>query len=117
MSETIGVRNPRTGMIDDWITPPSPQQLAEIGQNLRQAQIGWQQTEIEQRIATLQQWKQVLLSHKTDLIKTLAVDTSRLSESHLEFNAVISSLDRWCRWVPQLLSVPPENSNISFVQL
>jgi succinate-semialdehyde dehydrogenase/glutarate-semialdehyde dehydrogenase len=117
MSETIGVRNPRTGIIDDWITPPSPQQLAETCQNLRQAQKDWQQTEVEQRIATLQQWKQALLSHKPDLINTLAVDSGRLSESHLEFNAVISSLDRWCRWVPQLLSVPSENSNIPYVQL
>jgi acyl-CoA reductase-like NAD-dependent aldehyde dehydrogenase len=117
MSETIGVRNPRTGIIDYWITPPSPQKIAETCQNLRQAQKDWQQTEVEQKIATLQQWKQALLSHKTALINTLAVDTSRLSESRLEFDAVISSLDRWCRWVPQLLSVPHENSNISFVQL
>jgi acyl-CoA reductase-like NAD-dependent aldehyde dehydrogenase len=117
MSETIGVRNPRTGIIYYWITPPSPQKIAETCQNLRQAQKDWQQTEVEQKIATLQQWKQALLSHKTALINTLAVDTSRLSESRLEFDAVISSLDRWCRWVPQLLSVPHENSNISFVQL
>ncbi len=117
MIETLGIRNPRAGIIDYWITPPSPQQLSEICQNLRQAQVGWQQQEVEQRIATLQQWKQAILSHKDDLIHALAVDTGRLSESQLEFDGVISTIDRWCRLVPQLLSVENDNSNIPFIQL
>ncbi len=66
MDTKLSVRNPRSGKADYWITPPTPAQLAEQCNRLREAQIDWQHGGLEQRIEALQKWKQALLSQKDD---------------------------------------------------
>ena len=117
MVAKINVRNPRTGKIDYWITPPTPDQLAETCNDLRQAQIDWQQSGLESRIEAMEGWKQALLSHKDELIEALVNDTGRLSESILEFDSFISGIDRWCRLAPELLQTEPKNTTIPFIRL
>jgi aldehyde dehydrogenase (NAD+) len=110
MSEQLGVRNPRTGKIDYWITPPPPNQLADQCARLREAQLNWKQGGLERRIEVLQQWKQTLLSQRADLTAALVTDTGRWSESVLEIDLVISSIDRWCRVAPELLAETGERA-------
>jgi len=118
MGVQISVRNPRSGKVDYWITPPTPEQLAKQCARLREAQIDWQQGGLEQRIEALQQWKQVLLSQRDELTKALVTDTGRLSVSLLEFDSFISGIDRWCRLAPELLAKEDEKATaIPFIRL
>lgn len=117
MSEKLSVRNPRTGQIDCWIAPPTPDQLAESNTPRREAQIAWQQVGLEQRIEAMQQWKQAISSQKDELTKALVTDTGRWLESVLEVDSVISSIDRWCRLVPELFLEDVKATAIPFIQL
>ncbi|WP_017325161.1 aldehyde dehydrogenase family protein [Synechococcus sp. PCC 7336] len=118
MAGPIGVRNPRTGMVDYWIEPPERDRLAERCDRLRTAQLDWQAGGLEQRIEALQRWKQSLLARKQKLVQALTADTGRRTESALELDSVISSIDRWCRLAPQLLAEPePKSSAIPFIRL
>ncbi|MBE9039848.1 aldehyde dehydrogenase family protein, partial [Oscillatoriales cyanobacterium LEGE 11467] len=104
MSQPIPVRNPRTGITDYEIVPPTANELGEVCVNVRQAQPAWQQLGVEGRIAVMQQWKQALLKRKEEIVAALVADTGRLSESVMEIDGVISSLDSWCRLTPQILA-------------
>jgi acyl-CoA reductase-like NAD-dependent aldehyde dehydrogenase len=118
MDAKLNVRNPRSGKIDYWITPPTPEQLAAECTRLREAQINWQQGGLEQRIEALQQWKQALLSKKDELTKALVGDTGRLSVSVLEIDSFMSGIDRWCRLAPELLAKEDEKATaIPFIRL
>lgn len=117
MGESIGVRNPRNGKVDYWITPPTPEQLAAQCARLRQAQYDWQQAGLEQRIEALQQWKQALLSQRDELTQALVTDTGRWSESVIEIDSCISTLDRWCRLAPELLLEAERGTAIPFIRL
>ncbi|WP_250122742.1 aldehyde dehydrogenase family protein [Chroococcidiopsis sp. CCMEE 29] len=117
MGESIGVRNPRTGKVDYWITPSTPDRIAAECNRLRQAQADWQQAGAEKRIEALQQWKQALLLQRDELTKALVTDTGRWSVSVLEIDSFISSIDRWCRLAPELLPETETATAIPFIQL
>lgn len=117
MTDSIGVRNPRTGKVDYWITPPTPEQLTTQCDRLRRAQVHWRQAGLEQRIEALQQWKQSLEAQRQDLTRALVADTGRLSVSVLEIDSVLSSLDRWCHLAPDLLQSAPRDSSIPFIRV
>jgi acyl-CoA reductase-like NAD-dependent aldehyde dehydrogenase len=117
MSQKVSVRNPRTGKVDYWITPPTPEQLTDQCTRLRAAQLNWQQGGLERRIEAMHAWKQALSSQKDELIKALVTDTGRWSESVLEFDSLISSIDRWCRLAPELLSKEERATAIPFIRL
>ena len=116
MGDKIGVRNPRTGKIDYWITPPSDR-LVQICTRLRTAQVAWQQSALEKRIQVMQQWNKALLSHKEELTAALVADTGRLSESKLEVDSFLSSIDRWCRLAPDLLQTESRTTAVPFIRL
>jgi acyl-CoA reductase-like NAD-dependent aldehyde dehydrogenase len=118
MDVKLNVRNPRSGKVDYWITPPTPEQLAAECTRLREAQIDWQQGGLERRIEAMQAWKQAILSHKDELTKALVADTGRGSVSGLEFDSFISGIDRWCRLAPELLAKEDEKATaIPFIRL
>jgi succinate-semialdehyde dehydrogenase / glutarate-semialdehyde dehydrogenase len=114
---TIPVRNPRTGAIDYWITPPTPEQLSVECDRLRAAQTSWQAVGLELRITALQQWKQAIQNHREDLIQALVADTGRLGVSVLEIDSVLSSIDRWCQLAPELLQEIDQPTAIPFIHL
>jgi acyl-CoA reductase-like NAD-dependent aldehyde dehydrogenase len=116
MENKIKVRNPRTGAIDYFITPPTEAEITEQCHNLRQAQVDWQ-LDINQRIEVLQTWKQALLSEKDVLVKALVVDTGRIRESVMEIDGVISSIERWCKLAPELCLTEEKNTAIPFIQI
>ena len=115
MINQIEVRNPRTGKIDYSITSPTKTELTETCDRLRQAQVDWQRGGLERRIETVQQWKQAILSHEAELVKALAVDTGRLSESMVEVKSLVSSIDRWCSLAPELLQSESKTTAVPFV--
>ena len=117
MANKIEVRNPRTGEIDYWIAPPTGDRLNEICSGLRQAQVDWQEGGLEKRIEALQLWKQAILSHKEELTDALVSDTGRLSESVLEVDSFISSIDRWCSLAPKLFPTESRTTAVPFIRL
>lgn len=118
MVAKVSVRNPRTGKVDYWITPPIRDQLAAQCTRLREAQISWQQGGLEQRIEAMQAWKQAIFSQRDELTKALVTDTGRWSVSVLEIDSFISGIDRWCRLAPELLAKEDEKATaIPFIQL
>lgn len=110
---SIPVRNPRTGEIDYWITPPK---LSEECDRLRMAQPAWAES-LEQRISALQQWKQAIQTHREALLTALVADTGRFGVSVLEIDSVLSSLDRWCKLAPELLQEIEKPTAIPFIHL
>jgi acyl-CoA reductase-like NAD-dependent aldehyde dehydrogenase len=114
---TIPVRNPRTGEMDTWITPPTSEELAQQCDRLRAAQPTWQAADLTERIHALQQWKQAIQSHREELIQALVSDTGRLGVSILEVDSVVSSLDRWCQLAPDLLQEIEKPTAIPFIHL
>ncbi len=117
MTRKLAVRNPCSGKIDTWITSPTLEELTQISQGLRSSQLKWQQFGIKQRVEVLQEWKQVILSHKDDLAQALVADTGRLIESRMEVDGVVSSLDRWCGLAPDLLLPKETPTAVPFIQL
>ncbi|MGB3514088.1 MAG: aldehyde dehydrogenase family protein [Microcoleaceae cyanobacterium] len=117
MVNQLQVRNPRSGKIDYWITPPTPEQIATKCMNLRAAQIEWQEWEIEKRVETMQQWKKAILSHQEKLTQALVNDTGRLIESKLEIESVANSINRWCKLALKLLSTEEKTTTIPFIKL
>ncbi len=118
MSERLGVRNPRTGQIDYWITPPTASELADLCARLRQGQPGWWRLGLAQRIQVMQRWKEIVLEHRDELIAALSTDTGRLRESVIEVDSVPLMIDWWSRVAPEVLSTGQEQlTSISFIRM
>ncbi|WP_153722870.1 aldehyde dehydrogenase family protein [Sporosarcina cascadiensis] len=114
----IAVRNPRNGEMDYQITPPSPAELSEYCSGLRNAQLDWQKLGVQGRGEVLQHWKVSIENHKEEIIAALTADTGRASETVLEFNSILSMIDRWCKLAPEILQ-PEErkDSSIPFLKI
>ncbi|HAC63293.1 MAG TPA: aldehyde dehydrogenase [Cyanothece sp. UBA12306] len=118
MVNQIEVRNPRTGKYDYAIAPPTSEELTTISHQLRQQQIQWFQGGLENRIQVLQNWQEVILSYKDEILAALILDTGRKTESILEIDGLISAIDRWCNISPKLLESEAEkNSSIPFIKI
>lgn len=117
MASAYDVRNPRTGQIDYWITPPTIERLTAICTDLRTAQVQWQKIGVQHRIESLQQWKRIIQEQRDNLIHALVLDTGRLAVSQLEVDSLLSSLDRWCRLAPDLLREERRETSIPFIQV
>lgn len=114
----IEVRNPRNGLVDYHINPPTPEQLTETCLYLRTHQSSWENLSVYNRIDVLQSWKKELIEAKNEIIDCLVNDTGRMNETVLEFNSIISIIDRWCKLAPILLK-PEERktSSIPFLNI
>lgn len=117
MREQLSIRNPRTGKSDYWMTPLTPQQLAERCDRLRAAQVHWQHSGIERRIEAMQAWKLAVLSQRDALTNALATDTGRWAISTTEIDSLISSIERWCRLAPELLQEETRATAIPLIKL
>lgn len=90
------VRNPRTGEFDYTIKPLSREAIAFKVQALRKQQVTWLAKDVLQRITILQDWKEMLVKCKDELIEALYLDTGRKEESFMEIEEVLDSIDYWC---------------------
>jgi succinate-semialdehyde dehydrogenase / glutarate-semialdehyde dehydrogenase len=117
MAEPIEVRNPRTGIFDYSIAPPSDNWLKAQCDHLRQAQIHWQQMGVEGRTEALKQLRQSILAQRDRLTEALVNDTGRLSVSVLEIDSFLSSIDRWYGLAPKLLQESETGTAIPFIRL
>ena len=99
---TISVRNPRTGDIDAWITPPSGEDLDAICARLRAAQPGWASERIEARMQRLLRWADALEADLDKIAAALETDTGRRRVARLEVQGAIASIRGWAAAAPGL---------------
>ena len=102
----IDVRDPRTGAIDHVIHPPPNDDLAALAQRLRGAQALWEHGGLTARTEVLMRWREAMATRRADLVDALVRDTGRRIESELEVDAILGSIERWCRMAPDLLADP-----------
>jgi succinate-semialdehyde dehydrogenase / glutarate-semialdehyde dehydrogenase len=117
-TQTLSVRNPRTGAYDYEIQIPSADDLDYRCAQLRKAQTNWAQNGIEARITVMQAWKTEVEKHKNELIEALCQDTGRRWETLLEADIVAASIDRWCG-ISRHFFAPAErrSSSIPFLEI
>lgn len=99
---TIPVRNPRTGEVDAWITPPTADALDGVAARLRAAQVEWAAESIEARMERLKRWADAIKADQFALAKALETDTGRRRVAMLEVQGAIASIRGWALSAPQL---------------
>jgi acyl-CoA reductase-like NAD-dependent aldehyde dehydrogenase len=117
-AETLGVRNPRTGVVDHRMPVLTGEAVAAAAAQLRDAQKTWQARGVAERAAVLLHWAAALRAGQAAMVAALCADTGRLAEAELEFNATLGALERWCAQAPALLAEEPaRQASIPFVRI
>ena len=114
----IEVRNPRTGSIDYRFEQTEASELARLTAIMRDAQKQWLEGGVEMRCRMLLGLAAAISGQRDSLFNALTADTGRTRESDMETNAVISSIERWCRLAPELLAAEEnKNTSIPFIEI
>lgn len=103
MTDTIKVRNPRTGLDDHELCVAEAADIEPIARELRGNQRAWREAGIEHRIAVMQRFREVLLSASADIGAALATDTGRRALAVGEIMGLAASIERWCGDAPRLI--------------
>ena len=98
----LPVRNPRTGEIDMYITPPSSEEIAATCARLRKAQEAWGRAPLDHRIGVMKKWADRLQAHRAALIEADSVDTGYGQISRVAPDMVIGSVLRMCAIAPAI---------------
>ncbi|MDE0285623.1 MAG: aldehyde dehydrogenase family protein [Gammaproteobacteria bacterium] len=115
---SIKVRNPRTGRIDYRFEQTETEELALVAASLRDAQKQWLEGGVKMRCRMLLELAAAISEQRGSLFDALTADTGRTRETELEINAVISSMERWCRLAPELLAAEEnKNTSIPFIEI
>ena len=96
------MRNPRTGVIDMYITPPSAEEIGTTCAGLRKTQKAWGEAPLEHRISVMKKWAESLQAHKQALIEADSADTGYGQISRVAPDMVIGSIMRNCAIAPSL---------------
>lgn len=115
---SIEVRNPRTGVIDYRFEQTEAPELPRLTAIMRDAQKQWLEGGVEMRCRMLLELAAAISEQRGSLFDALTADTGRTRETELEINAVISSMERWCRLAPELLAAEEnKNTSIPFIEI
>jgi succinate-semialdehyde dehydrogenase / glutarate-semialdehyde dehydrogenase len=98
----LPVRNPRTGEIDIYITPPSLAEIAATCARLREKQEAWGRAPLAHRIGVLKKWADRLQARKQALIEADSIDTGYGQISRVAPDMVIGSVMRLCAMAPTI---------------
>ena len=98
----LPVRNPRTGEIDMYITPPSSEEIAATCARLRKAQEAWGRAPLDHRIGVMKKWADRLQAHRAALIEADSVDTGYGQISRVAPDMVIGNVLRMCAIAPAI---------------
>ncbi len=98
----LPVRNPRTGQIDMYITPPSPAEIAATCVRLREKQEAWGRAPLAHRIGVMEKWADRLQARKPALIEADSIDTGHGQISRVAPDMVIGSIMRSCAVAPAI---------------
>ena len=115
MTELINVHNPRTGQVDYHIERTTPAQIADLAEELKEAQVAWRSAGLQARCEALLQWADEVEAAKDEISAALRIDTGRGRIADEAPLAVAGSLRGWAEMAPQIVkegggrsSVQPE---------
>ncbi|OFA29853.1 aldehyde dehydrogenase [Glaciecola punicea] len=116
--KTLAMNNPRSGKEDFNVPVFSQQEVADIAKTLRKNHSYWWQIGIQGRIKVMLRFADELANRKDALVAALVNDTGRLSESVLEVDVTVSTIQRWCKQAPPLLDTGASRlAEIPFIEL
>ena len=110
MTDTIDVRNPRTGAIDYQIEVADDAVIEAAAAQLRAGQREWLELGVTGRIEVLQRWKNEVIAHTTEIRDAVRADTGRRFVADRETGALVGFIERWCAEAPALFET---QSNMS----
>jgi len=114
----LNTRNPRTGQKDYFFSAVTADELSALCQQLKVAQIRWNENGLAARVEALQEWKKLIEDEKPALLKALQNDTGRCWETKLEIDLFFSSIDRWCKQAEDFFyPTSKKKTQIPFIQL
>ncbi len=111
------VRDPRTGTIESFIEPPNAPATDALATRMREAQPRWADMGVDARAVAMRAWRDALSAHKNALITALERDTGRRAISVMEFELVLSAIERWAAQAPALLASAERPSALPFVRI
>lgn len=103
MTDTIRVRNPRTGRDDYELCVAEADDIEPIARELRKNQRAWQEAGLEHRIEVLGRFREALLGDAADIAAALSTDTGRTALAFGEVMGLAGSIERWCADAPGLM--------------
>ena len=95
--QKIPVTNPRTGEVDYFVTPISPDSIAKTCAHLRQKQKMWELSGLENRTKVLRAFVGALNENSKSVIAALINDTGRRGLSIMEVGTIGSAVERWIK--------------------
>ncbi len=103
MTDTLEIRNPRTGEHDYSIRVAEAADIENIASELRANQRAWSDAGIDHRVSVLQSWREQLAQSADAVLDALSTDTGRHAIAKSELFGLMASIDRWCAIAPGLL--------------
>lgn len=103
-TQSLPVRNPRTGELDYSVTPPSPAEVHDICESLRAGQRRWSDAGIEHRVNVMLRWADGIEATAGVIGGAEMIDTGRSRVAHEVPLMVASSVRGWCAKAPGLLA-------------
>ncbi|HWH25099.1 MAG TPA: aldehyde dehydrogenase family protein [Pseudolysinimonas sp.] len=100
----IPVRNPRTGLVDLTLQPPSAEELDEICARLRAGQLAWEKAGIEHRAEVMLRWADEMDKRSDEIIEAERVDTGRFRIPREMVGATIWSIREWAKRAPGIVA-------------
>ena len=101
MTDTIPVRNPRTGRTDYEIRRTSREEIGTLVAALRAAQPAWRDRGLDGRIAVLGQFNEALADSGDAIVAALSTDTGRHAIARQELDGLRRGIERWCDEAPR----------------
>lgn len=78
--------------------------VPDVVRDLRAAASDWDEAGVEHRISVLERWADVLREQRGVVVEALSHDTGRVELSDMEFDSVITSIQRGSGWARELLA-------------
>lgn len=107
--ETLGVRNPRTGLVDHQFAPTPPEVIAKIAAELRDNQPAWEASGLDARIAALRAFGAAVKEREPALRDALQADTGRATISAIEVGFLEPRIEWLAKTASEALTVPDES--------
>jgi succinate-semialdehyde dehydrogenase / glutarate-semialdehyde dehydrogenase len=95
-TQTIPVRNPRTGATDFTFPAASPQEVAEKSARLRRNQKVWAARPIAERVGIMRRWIAELVAHAKVIGAADGADTGGCHTSQFTAFIAVANINGWC---------------------
>ena len=103
----IKVKDPRTGKVERELQAAGPDEIADLADQLKQAQPNWA-ADIGLRIDALTRWRDAMHDARDEMAIAVTQDTGRRAVSYLETDGMARRIEYWVERTPGLLQVQAE---------